>query len=245
MADTTTSGVGVLDKATLVLNALESGPSTLSRLVSATGLARPTAHRLAVALEFHRFVARDMQGRFVLGPRIQELASFVGEDALLSSAMPILEALRNHTGESTQLFRRQGDSRICVLSAERKVGLRDSIPMGQALSMKVGSAAQVLLAWEEPDRLHRGLYEAEFNASMLSQVRRRGWAQSVGEREPGVSSVSAPVRGADARVIAALTVSGPIERMGRQPGRRWGPSVVAAANRLSDFLRQVSEASAP
>ena len=63
------SGVGVLDKAALVLAALESGPATLAGLVAGTGLARPTAHRLAVALEHHRLVARDMQGRFVLGPR--------------------------------------------------------------------------------------------------------------------------------------------------------------------------------
>src|SRR5699024_1861591 len=48
------SGVGVLDKASVVLGALESGPSTLAQLVATTGLARPTAHRLAVALEHHR-----------------------------------------------------------------------------------------------------------------------------------------------------------------------------------------------
>ena len=47
------SGVGVLDKAALVLAALEPGPATLAGLVASTGLARPTAHRLAVALEHH------------------------------------------------------------------------------------------------------------------------------------------------------------------------------------------------
>lgn len=121
------------------------------------------------------------------------------------------------------------------------MGLRDSIPVGATLSMKVGSASQILLAWEEPDRLHRGLYGASFNATMLSSVRRRGWAQSVGEREEGVASVSAPVRGPGGKVIAALSISGPVERMGRQPGRQFGPSVVAAANRLSEFLRRVEE----
>ena len=102
------SGVGVLDKAALVLSALEAGPAPLAQLVATTGLARPTAHRLAVALEYHRFVARDMQGRFVLGPRLQELASSAGEDRLLAAAMPVLVALRNHTKESTQLFRLGG-----------------------------------------------------------------------------------------------------------------------------------------
>ena len=67
------SGVGVIDKAALVLAALEAGPQSLAGLVETTGLPRPTAHRLAMALEHHRLVARDLQGRFILGPRCVEL----------------------------------------------------------------------------------------------------------------------------------------------------------------------------
>lgn len=130
------SGVGVLDKAAIVLGALEAGPATLAQLVQSTGLARPTAHRLAVALEFHHLVARDMQGRFILGPRLGELAAAAGEDRLLASAGPVLAALRDHTGESAQLYRRQGDHRICVAAAERPIGLRDSVPLGAALTMR-------------------------------------------------------------------------------------------------------------
>jgi DNA-binding IclR family transcriptional regulator len=77
-----------LDKAAIVLSALEAGPSTLAQLVTATGLARPTAHRLAVALEHHRLVTRDLQGRFILGPRLGELAAAAGEDRLLAAAGP-------------------------------------------------------------------------------------------------------------------------------------------------------------
>ena len=50
--------------------------------------------------------------------------------------------------------------------------------------MQAGSAAQILLAWEDPEKIRRGLVNAKFNAAALSAVRRRGWAQSVGEREP-------------------------------------------------------------
>ena len=232
------SGVGVLDKAAVLLDALEAGPATLAQLVTATGLARPTAHRLAVALEHPRLVGRDLQGRFVLGPRLGELAAAAGEDRLLAAAGPVLAALRDHTGESAQLFRRQGDQRICVAAAERPVGLRDSIPVGSALSMQAGSAAQTLLAWEEPDRLHRGLNGAKFTASTLSAVRRRGWAQSIAEREPGVASVSAPVRGPSGRVVASVSISGPIERFTRQPGRQHATAVVAAAGRLTEVLRR-------
>src|ERR687886_534783 len=153
-------------------------------------------------------------------------------------AGPSTVALRDHTGESAQLYRRQGDQRICVAAAERPMGLRDSIPVGSALTMRAGSAAQVLLAWEEPDRLHRGLQGARFTATTLSAVRRRGWAQSIGEREQGVASVSAPVRAPSGKVVAAVSISGPVERFTRQPGRVHAAAVVSAAARLTDVLRR-------
>jgi DNA-binding IclR family transcriptional regulator len=76
---------------------------------------------------------------------------------------------------------------------------------------------------------------------MLAAVRRRGWAQSVGEREPGVASVSAPIRSSSGRVVAAVSVSGPIERLTRQPGRVHAPAVLAAAERLTGVLRTAED----
>lgn len=232
------SGVGVVDKSVAILNALEAGPASLADLVTSTGIARPTAHRIAQALVHHRLAAKDLQGRFMLGPRLVELSAATGEDRLTTAAGPILINLRDATGESSQVFRRQGDFRVCVASAERPVGLRDTIPVGTKLSMKAGSAAQVLLAWEDHGRLLEGLTNARFTPTILSAVRRRGWAQSLGEREPGVSSVSAPVRGPSGRVVAAVSISGPIERLTRQPGRLYSEVVVQAANALSDALKE-------
>jgi len=234
--DRNNSGVGVLDKAVAILTTLESGPHSLAELVAATGIARPTAHRLAVALEHHRLVSRDLTGRFILGKRSGELASAAGEDRLIAVAAPALAALRDATSESAQLYRRQGDVRICVAVAERLSGLRDSVPVGSALTMQAGSAAQILLAWEDSEKIHRGLTNARFTAAQLAADRRRGWAQSVGEREAGVASVSAPVRGPNGKVIAAVSISGPIERLGRQPGRVHAAAVVATAARLTENL---------
>jgi DNA-binding IclR family transcriptional regulator len=236
--DTNNSGVGVLDKAVAILATLESGPHSLAELVAATGIARPTAHRLAVALEHHRLVSRDLTGRFVLGKRSAELASAAGEDRLIAVATPALSALRDATGESAQLYRRQGDVRVCVAVAERLSGLRDSVPVGSSLTMQAGSAAQILLAWEDSEKIHRGLTNARFTAAQLAADRRRGWAQSVGEREAGIASVSAPVRGPNGKVIAAVSISGPIERLGRQPGRVHAAAVVATAARLTEHLRK-------
>ncbi len=202
MEEKINSGVGVLDKIVAILNCLEASPSSLAQLVEQTHYARPTVHRLALALEYHRIISRDNSGRFILGPRLSELSTVAGEDKLLSVAMPVLKALCEHTHESTQLYTRQGDQRICVAAVERQIGLRNSIPIGAILPMKVGSASQVLLAWEEPEKMLRALQDTDFNTTTLSNVRKQGWAQSVGEREAGVASVSAPIRGTSGKRCA-------------------------------------------
>ncbi len=234
------SGVGVLDKTVKILDALESGPATLGQLVNETGLARPTAHRLAIALERHRFVIRDQHGRFVLGSRFAELAAAAGEDRLLTASGPILQTLLDRTGESAQIYRRQGDQRVCIAAVERASGLRDSIPVGALLSMEAGSAAQILLAWEDSERLHQGLRHAKFTAAKLAAVRKRGWAESINEREDGVCSISAPIRNPSGQVIAAISIPGPTGRMGTTRGRRYAPLVMAAGKYLTEALLRAS-----
>lgn len=224
-----TSGVGVLDKSVVVLEAVASGATTLAALVEQTGLSRATVHRLAVALEVHRLLARDREGRWRLGSRLGELGG-PAADALLERAAPVLARLRDSTGESAQLYRRQGDRRICVAAAERATGLRDTVPVGSSLPMTAGSAAQVLLAWAPEEAVVRA---AAFTPRTLSEVRRRGWAHSVAERESGVASVSAPIRTRDGRVVAAVSVSGPLERLTRSPGRLHAEAVCSAAAELA------------
>jgi DNA-binding IclR family transcriptional regulator len=86
------SGVGVLDKAVVILAACVDRAS-LAQLVERTKLPRATAHRLAQALEIHRLLVRDAHGRWRPGPRLGELAN-AAPDVLLSSAEPMLAALR-------------------------------------------------------------------------------------------------------------------------------------------------------
>jgi DNA-binding IclR family transcriptional regulator len=221
------SGVGVLDKAVRVLDALDDGPAALAELVERTGLPRATAHRLAVALEVHRLVARDPAGRFLLGPRVAVT------NPLAAAAGPILDALRDETGESAALYIRTGpDTRRCIAASDRASGLRDTVPVGAVLPMTAGSAAHVFLA-ETGERLPAG---AAFGARELAAVKRYGYAASVAEREPGLASVSAPVHDATGVVVAAIGVSGPVERLTRTPGKRFGAAVVEAARRLESEL---------
>lgn len=233
----TISGIGVLDRAVDVLSVLARGPRSLAELVDATGLPRATAHRLAVALEAHRLVNRDAAGRFVLGPAVGELAAAV-PDPLVVAADPVLTWLRDQCGESTQLYRRDGAERVCLAAAERSSGLRTTVPVGSRLPLTAGSGAQVICAWAEPDSVAEILPAAAFTARTLRDVRRRGWAQSVAQREVGVASVSAPVLAADGRLLAAISVSGPVDRLGRNPGPRFAPMVQAGADRLAAALRR-------
>lgn len=229
------SGIGVLDKAVGVLHTIAQSPCGLAELCEQTGLPRATAHRLAVGLETHRLLARDGQGRWRLGPAVSELAGQVN-DPLPAAGAAVLPRLREITGESVQLYRREGTWRICVAAMEPLAGLRDTVPVGARLPMTAGSGAKVLLAFSDAATQQAVLPAAKFTDRTLAEVRRRGWAQSVAEREPGVASVSAPVRDGRGNVVAAVSVSGPIDRMGRRPGARWAADLIAASEALTRRL---------
>jgi DNA-binding IclR family transcriptional regulator len=144
--------------------------------------------------------------------------------------------LRETTGESVQLYRREGTSRVCVAALEPAAGLRDTVPVGARLPMTAGSGAKVLLAYADATVQKAVLPAAKFTDRALTEVRRRGWAQSVAEREPGVASVSAPVRDGRGVVIAAISVSGPVDRIGRRPGARWAADLLSSAEALTRQL---------
>ena len=211
------SGVGVVDKVVAVLRALETnGPSSLLELQQATALPRATAHRLATALEDHGLIRRDDGGHFALGWGLVSLGRAASAVLpLIELARPVLDSLRTKTGESVQLYVQEGDARRCLVSLESPHGLRWIVPEGSLLPLNAGSAGHVL-SGERTDK--------------------HGWIQSVGEREAGVASVSAPVLNAQGNIIAAISVSGPIERLTRRPGERHGAVVVQAAKRLQRLL---------
>jgi DNA-binding IclR family transcriptional regulator len=229
------SGIGVLDKAVGVLHSVAESPCGLADLCERTGLPRATAHRLAAGLEVHRLLARDTEGRWRLGPALTELAGLV-HDPLLPAGAAVLPRLREITGESVQLYRREGLSRVCIAALEPPSGLRDTVPVGTRLPMTAGSGAKVLLAYADTATQQAVLPTAKFTERVLAEVRKRGWAQSAAEREPGVASVSAPVRDGSGVVIAAVSVSGPIDRMGRRPGARWAADLLAASEAITRRL---------
>jgi DNA-binding IclR family transcriptional regulator len=208
-----------LGKAVSVLDSLAAaGPLTLAGLVSATGIPRATAYRLATSLIGYGLIEKGADGTYRLGARLVELGRLAGQrpQGLAQAATPALERLRDRTGESVQLFVAEGGRRICIVSLESPHSLRTIVAVGASLPLDKGSGGRVLGG--DPEALAKG------------------WCQSVEERELGVASVSAPVY-LEGTVVAAVSVSGPIERTTRSPGARYSALVVEAAHEVSSGLR--------
>jgi DNA-binding IclR family transcriptional regulator len=210
------SGVGVLDKAFLVLNELVARPLSLTEVVERTGIPRATSHRLLSALEHHGAVRRNDNGDYCIGPTLAGLGRAATQQfPFLQYARDVATQIRDRTGESVQVFVPESEGRRCVVSLESPNGLRWIVPEGALFPLTRGSAGKVLSG---------------------VRVSSGGWIESVEERVKGVASVSAPVVDDSGVIIAALSVSGPLERMGAQPGAKFGAVVVKGARQLSEFL---------
>jgi DNA-binding IclR family transcriptional regulator len=227
--------VGVLDRAVAIMDAVEAGARSFTDIVEATGLPLSSAHRLIGALEDHGLLFHVGGLGYALGPRLLGLASAaMRELPLRELARPALERLARSTGESTQLYVRDGDRRICVDTVESDHELRTIVDVGASLPLTKGSAGKVFLAWGPPpsaepidDHLSR----------QVTTTFRRGWADSVGEREAGVASVSAPILGPGGELLAAISVSGPASRLAPLRAKTHAPAVVEAAREVEALLR--------
>jgi DNA-binding IclR family transcriptional regulator len=232
--------VGVLDRAVAVLRAVDVGARTLPDLVAATGFTRSTAHRLAQALEEHGLLRFEGGVGYRLGPLLFRLGTRAAADLPLAElARPVLERLTESTGESSQLYVRSDDVRVCVAAVESANELRTIVSVGAELPLERGSAGRALLAWAP--ETESGLFadrvdDADRWRRQLASAQRRGWTQSAEERERGVGSVSAPVFGPAGDVVAAVSVSGPVARMRGALARRYAPAVVAAAREIERAL---------
>jgi DNA-binding IclR family transcriptional regulator len=210
------SGVGVLDKAFFVMNALVTRPLSLAEVIDATDIPRATCHRLLSALEHHGAVRRNNDGLYCLGPTLLGLGRGAAvQFPFLERAREVATELRDRTGESVQVFIAETDGRRCVVSLESPNGLRWIVPEGALFPLTRGSAGRVL------------------TGSRLSAA---GWIESVEERVKGVASVSAPIVDGFGDVVAAISISGPLERMSNSPGAKFGTIVARGAKTLSEFM---------
>jgi DNA-binding IclR family transcriptional regulator len=209
MSSVHSTGVGVLDKSMAIVDLCERQPASASDIAHELDLTVSTAHRLATALAAHGMLQRDASGLYRLGRRF--LTSRIVE-----IAQPVLDRLTEDTGESSQLWVRRGDARLCVASVIADTELRVVMAPGVRLPLADGGSAALALQGD---------------------VRPEGWAESHSTRTPGLGSVSAPIVTGE-EPIAVVSVIAPLLRMTKSPGEMFGEQVLAAA---ADIARRLEE----
>ena len=211
----TITGVGVLDKGVALLDSVERGPKTLSELSRELGMTLTTCHRLTAALAAHRLLRRDEEGRFHLGHRF-------ATSSLVEVAAPVLRELRDDTGETAQLWVRRGAVRVVVLSVDSQLELRAVLPVGSQVPLTEGGSAGAILSGTGP---------------RAGQAAGPGWVESVGQRTPGLGSVSAAVC-LHGDTLAAVCLVAPLSRLKEGPGAAWGDRVRDAGRDIEAGLPQ-------
>ena len=222
-----TGGVIAVTRALQLLEAFNLGESHLSlaELSRRCQLHKTTVLRLARTLALSGYMVQRDDGEWRLGPSAGWLgARYQAGFDVQNELEPALRELTQQSGESAAFYVREGNVRTCLVRVEGPQALRHHARMGEGLPLDQGSPGHVLLAFSgQPG----DIYE---------QIRKRGYHWSIGEREQGVSTVSAPVFGRNWRLLGSLCISGPASRLPVERLQELAPTVIAAANRLSYML---------
>lgn len=232
---TANTGVIAVTRALKLLEAFAIGESHLSlaELSRRCGLHKTTALRLARTLAQSGFMVQRDDGDWRLGPAAGWLGTRYqsGFDAQ-NVLEPALRELTRITGESAAFYVREGNTRTCLVRVEGHQALRHHVRMGEELPLDKGSPGKVILAFS-------GQPGPEYE-----EIRRRGYHWSIGEREPGVATVSAPVFGRHWRLMGVVCISGPASRLPEKTLLSLSKQVMEAANKLSYALGDAAAAQA-
>ena len=231
----------------------------VSELARRLGLGKSTVHRLLTTLSAEGLIEQDgTTGGYRLGLVVFELGEAVRVHLdLHAAAGPVLASLREQTGESSQVGVLDGVEVVYVDRLESSQSLRLFTETGRRVPINCTSSGKVLLAHlTEPARLDvlarapltqltpHTLTDPQALVVEAAQIRRRGWAEAVNEREIGVASVAAPVRDRSGEVVAAVSIGAPIIRLGAPRRRELAAIVVEAGEAISRRLGWSPEATA-
>lgn len=225
----------------------EFGPSELARRL---GMTKNHVFRVLKTFEEHGYVRR-IDDRYMIGMRAFEIGQLaIKRLEVVRVAQPIVRELHARTGETVHLAVLDSTSleAVCVDRMESEHAVRLSAEVGRRFPLHAGACPKVLLAFlPESEReavLARGLpaftsrtnTDAQKLRSEVEQVRCMGYAVADEDLDPGASAVAAPIRQWTGEVIAAISVAGPISRVGAQLRSTLRDEVVAAAECISQAL---------
>ncbi|MFB7329297.1 IclR family transcriptional regulator [Streptomyces sp. NPDC056190] len=212
-----------VDRALSILPLLAEGPADLGRVADHLGVHKSTALRLLRTLHQHGLVHRQSDQRYRLGARLFALAQEAMESLdVREIAHPHLLTLGEQCGHTVHLAVHEDDEVLYIDKVDSRYPVRMYSRIGKPVAITVAAVAKLLLAdLTEAERraiaqrLDYPMYTARStpNAAAflkeLATVREQGWAADLGGHEESINCVAAPIRGADGRVVAAMSVSAP------------------------------------
>lgn len=220
---------------------------TLSSIGHQVGLPLANVLRFLRTLERHGLVVRNEKREVMLGFGAMALgAAFQPGAAIGPISVTYLRQLRDITGETTALQVALGNERACIQQVVSNADVKWAVEPGRRFPLITGAAGKVLTAFL-PDEERRTIIDrasrqsaelrttsdlAAFNRELAS-VRRDGFALSIDGTVIGASAVAAPVRDHTGRVVAAMTVAGPTDRLPRTRLLKLARHLVSSASRLS------------
>jgi DNA-binding IclR family transcriptional regulator len=245
----------VLERAFRILDAVAVAPQELSpaELALRLRLHKSTIHRLLVVLEGQRFIRKTTDGKYGLGMKLIEMGSCAVEQLDLGAhAVPFLQSLVDETGETAHICVLSGTEMVSIanvpgrwtLRTPSTVGRRTQIyctAVGQAFIAFLPAAAldQLIATLQFRRHTRRTIVSASALRSRLERVRRRGFAVDDEEAEEGLRCIGAPIRDYTGKVVAALSIAGPIFRIHKGQIPAYARAVSAAAENLSADLGYV------
>jgi DNA-binding IclR family transcriptional regulator len=195
-------GVAAVDRALSILDALTEDKVSLAELSKRTDLYKSTVLRLLKSLEKFGYVLRTADGAYRLGSKVLHLGALYQRHFRTSEIVPpVLERVAAELHEGASFYVCEEDKRICLHRVETTRAVRDSVQVGDRLSLTVGAAGHVLRAFSGA----RG--------ERFDDIRQRMYAASFGERDSETAAMAAPVLGAGNKLVGALSVSGPRYRI--------------------------------
>ena len=225
------------------------GEAGVTEVATEIGVHKSTASRLLVALARRDLVEPLAErGRYRLGVGVLRLAAGVGGRLDVSSqGADICDELAARLGDTVNLAIRQGDIAVNVHQSEGGGAVTVDSWVGRPTPLHATSSGKVLLAYageavrdrvlaDLPAYTDQTVTDPGILSAQLADVRRDGYATTIGELELGLHAVAAPIRRADGTVVAALSVSGPVYRLTDENLPAVGRQVVAAALRVSERL---------
>ncbi|MFD4830400.1 IclR family transcriptional regulator [Streptomyces uncialis] len=212
-----------VDRALSILPLLAEGPADLGKVANRLGVHKSTALRLLRTLHEHGLVYRQSDQRYRLGARLFALAQEAVENLdVREIAHPHLVALNEKIGHTVHLAVHEENEVLYIDKVESRYPVRMYSRIGKPVALTVAAVAKLLLS-DLPENERRAIaekldypmYTARSTPSAaaflreLAAVREQGWATDLGGHEESINCVGAPIRGADGRVVAAMSVSAP------------------------------------